>query len=537
MPRRIVGQPVRNRNAHQCSAPCAPRSTAAVYARKAVVTIAVNRYCARHGRHAHPRPPLFAALPRGALDCSERTSHGINNDLLASERHGVATLERVDAWGVVARHLGLPLVSGHRAAAGRTERRVELRAGFPSRAAHAHCQRRQDRQDRQDRQGRQGRCCLATPDLRFARGGRSDAGLGVRRDDFHGHFLGAVGWTDRNGRQRFGRDVGGGGHGTPSPHCLDGDSRRHGDIGVVWPRGPLHRRPALARLGCLRQSGATVCERCLARADRGHQPASGQPRLSVGGGGTAGSRLAALQPLPRVGQKTRLRHRPLFERVDFVCGHLFQHFPLGGAGRGRRLVAGVRFGCLRAPSGPPRSASSHDRDRGCAGGRVQRCGDRAPSVRFRHRAPGGSGSAPRVPNVARRHFRRNGNYRHLERTLRVYDHRQAGCPPVHVFRGLAKVCRHRIDRRRASISLSAPGHGRRSRARQPEQRKPRWRGGHKRSPRRQPHVRWRLHGGGGDEVPGRGGQFHLDDYDQLQRRLVGIDRSRDGRGKPHEWLE
>ena len=488
------------------------------------------------GCHNRPQPlwcPLWWLCPSAITTlvarCSwlhKRASGGSDDaNPLDSERHRIAASGRVDARSVAARDLGLPLVSGHPAAARRPQRRGELRVGLLGRVARA-------------RFGRGGqRLRPVAHGLGVARRGLGDADLGVRRDDRHGHLLRAARRTDRNGRQRFGRDLGRGGHRAPSPHGGDDDCRRNRYLGVVWPRRHLHRRPALARLGGLRQSGAAVCQRRSARADRGHQPARGQPRLPTGRGDAAGGRLAALQPLATIRQKARLRHRPLHDRVDFEYGHLFQHLPLGGAGRSLRRVAGARFRGLRASARTAGRAAPHGGGRVCASRRVQCRGGHASGIRPRDRAAGGAGSASRMRDAHRRHCRRNGNHRHLGLALHVFGHQHADCPSLHVLRGLAKVRGHRVGLGCASVPLLAKGHRRRSRTRQPKQRKPRWRRGHKRPPRRRPHAAGRLHLGGDDEVPRPDRRLHVDDLDHMRRRIAGIGGRLAGRGRSHEWLE
>ena len=306
------------------------------------------------------------------------------DDPLASARHRVATDQRVDVSRVAARHRGMPLVPRHAAAARRAQRGAQRRVGFLGRAVRA-CF---------DGRGEGPR--PVAHDLGVARGDCRDARLGLRGDGVHRHLHRAAGGTDRHGRRRPGRDVGRRGHPAPRPRGGDLDCRLHRYFRVVRPRRHLHRRPAVARLGGLRQPGDALRERRAARPHRRHQPARGQLGVPVGCGDAAGGRALAAQPVSRIHQKTRLRRRPLRARADFGRGHLLQHVPLGGAGRRLGRCRRARFHGFRAASRPARRASAHAVGGGCAGRRVRRDRGHPPSVRPGNRAAGGAGSRARM---------------------------------------------------------------------------------------------------------------------------------------------
>ena len=302
------------------------------------------------------------------------------DDPLASARHRVATDQRVDVSRVAARHRGVPVVPRHAAAPRRPQRGAERRAGLPGRAARA-CFDGRGEGPRPVAHG-----------LGVARRDCRDARLGLRGDGVHRHLHRAAGGTNRHGRRRPGRDVGRRGHPAPRPRGGDLDRRLHRGFRVVRPRRHLHRRPAVARLGGVRQPGDAVRERCAAGPHRRHQSARGQLGVPVGRGDAAGGGAPAAQPVSRIHQKARLRRRPLRARADSVRGHLLQHLPLGGAGRRLWRCRRARFRGFRAAAGSARCASSHAIDRGRVGRRLRRGRGRPPSVRSGHRSAGGAGS-------------------------------------------------------------------------------------------------------------------------------------------------
>ena len=471
------------------------------------------------------------ALGRKALGSKEsarRQSDGGNP--LASQPRRVATHKRLDVSRVAARHRGVPLVPRHAAAPRRPQRGAERRAGLPGRSVRA-CFDGRGEGPRPVAHG-----------LGVARRDCRDARLGLRGDGVHRHLHRAAGGTNRHGRRRPGRDVGCRGHPAPRPRGSDLDCRLHRGFRVVRPRRHLHRRPAVARVGGLRQPGDAVRERRAARPHRRHQSARGQPGFPVGCGDAAGGGAPAAQPVSRIRQKTRLRRRPLRARADFGRGHLLQHLALGGAGRRLWRCRSARFRGFRAASGSARCASSHAIDRGRVGRRLRRGRGHPPSVRPGHRAAGGAASRRRMRNSARHDFpgvgiRRGGDRRHLERPLPVADRRRTACPSIHLLCGRPEVRLHRIGCGCAPVPVLYEGHGRTPRAGQPKQREPRWRRGVERAHRGSPPSCRRLHGGSDDDVSRRDRRLHADHQLPMPRRVPRCDCARHRKEEARQCVE
>ena len=384
--------------------------------------------------------------------------------------------------------------------------------------------------DPRHRSGRARRpCSLArevpipsAPAHRLAAGGQhDDGGLGHRQADRHRHVLDHACGSDLLRGDAASGGVLSGRHAAPSPR-RDGVHRRaHGALGVVRLGGRLLRRPAVAVLGGHRQPRTTLRQRCALRADRRYQPQGGQSGVPTHRGRAFRAGGLRVQPLRKRRQETRPGRPAASGDVGAVRRRVLQHIPVRYARHGLRLAAGGVVAALGARGRAPTVAAAHRIRRTGRVGGLHRGGVRlSPHVRRRVVRPRCLGSAAALRGgLGRGGGADRGDVRGLGRFLQLDSTRQAPCPLLHIHARRANLhVRRGLIPAGGALPVPVRGRGRGSRARQIQQREPRWRRRQQRPHRRRVHARRQLHGGSHHQTPRRHRRLHAEFGFAMRRR-------------------